>query len=108
MAGRSTEASNPVAVPLFLTGGVWVGALVPKRWARRAVTRNLLKRQIYQVSKTQEHLLPHAAHLVRLRVEFDHARFVSAASGLLRQAAAEELRLLFRHAVIALASGAAA
>jgi ribonuclease P protein component len=29
----------------------WMGAIVPKRWARRAVTRNTIKRQIYTVSQ---------------------------------------------------------
>jgi ribonuclease P protein component len=33
---------------------VWVGAMVPKRWARRAVTRNAIKRQIYTVSALAE------------------------------------------------------
>ena len=35
---------------LFSIEDVWMGALVPKRWARRAVTRNAIKRQIYSVS----------------------------------------------------------
>nr|WP_275249188.1 ribonuclease P protein component [Vandammella animalimorsus] len=34
--------------------GAWVGALVPKRWAKRAVTRNLIRRQVYAVAL--EHL----------------------------------------------------
>jgi ribonuclease P protein component len=27
----------------------WLGAMTPKRWARRAVTRNAIRRQIYAV-----------------------------------------------------------
>ncbi len=38
------------AQPLFASDDVWLGAMVPKRWARRAVTRNAIKRQIYAVS----------------------------------------------------------
>jgi RNase P protein component len=32
----------------------WIGALIPKRWAKRAVTRNAIKRQIYTVSQQFE------------------------------------------------------
>src|SRR6478609_10657005 len=32
----------------------WIGAVVPKRWAKRAVTRNGIKRQIYSVSTAFE------------------------------------------------------
>ena len=39
---------------LFDVDDVWMGAMVPKRWARRAVTRNAIKRQIYNVSATSE------------------------------------------------------
>lgn len=104
-ASRFAEAGGGADAPLFLIEDVWIGALVPKRWARRAVTRNLLKRQIYQVSKLLEQLFPVAAHVVRLRAEFDRARFASAASRSLRQTAANELRQLIRQAATALPSG---
>ena len=42
------ESTRPQA--LFAVDAVWIGALVPKRWAKRAVTRNAIKRQIYTVS----------------------------------------------------------
>ena len=45
--------------------------MVPKRWARRAVTRNTIKRQIYAVGALFEARLPQAAHVVRLRTAFD-------------------------------------
>ena len=35
---------------LFKVADMWIGAMVPKRWAKRAVTRNAIKRQIYTVS----------------------------------------------------------
>jgi len=72
-----------------------MGALVPKRWARRAVTRNTIKRQIYTVSQDFEPQLPKAAHVVRLRAGFDRKQFVSATSSLLKQAVRAELQQLF-------------
>lgn len=78
---------------------VWLGAMVPKRWARRAVTRNTIKRQIYAVGATFEDRLPQAAHVVRLRTAFDRKQFVSATSDQLRQAVRTELVQLFAYAV---------
>jgi ribonuclease P protein component len=78
---------------------VWVGALVPKRWAKRAVTRNAIKRQIYSVSADFEPRLVLAAHVVRLRAGFDRAQFVSASSRQLKQAVRTELQQLFDKAL---------
>ena len=36
---------------LFGLVGPWMGAMVPKRWAKRAVTRNCIKRQAFNVGK---------------------------------------------------------
>jgi ribonuclease P protein component len=69
--------------------------LVPKRWARRAVTRNTIKRQIYQVSAAFEPRLQAAAHLVRLRATFDRSQFISATSEALKRAVRGELQQLF-------------
>ena len=76
----------------------WVGALLPKRWAKRAVTRNAIKRQIYAVSQSVEPTLPAAAHVVRLRAGFDRSQFVSATSDALKQAVRGELQELFARA----------
>ena len=76
-------------------GEPWIGAIVPKRWARRAVTRNAIKRQIYTVSQDFEARLPAAAHVVRLRSGFDKARFRSATSPELKAAVRAELQRLF-------------
>jgi len=75
----------------------WLGTVVPKRHARRAVTRNLLKRQIHAVANA-EAMIPHGLWVVRLRAPFDKKTFPSAASVALRQAAAGELRQLFSRA----------
>ena len=69
-----------------------IGAVVPKRWAKRAVTRNTIKRQIYALATK---LSPHADHVVRLRREFDRQFFVSATSNALRMAVRAELEQLF-------------
>ena len=94
---RLPESQAPRA--LFGVPVVWLGALVPKRWARRAVTRNTIKRQIYTVGATFEAQLPRAAHVVRLRTAFDRKQFVSATSDQLKQAVRAELMQLFGHAV---------
>jgi ribonuclease P protein component len=84
---------------LFGLFDVWLGAMVPKRWARRAVTRNAIKRQIYNVSERFGDRLPVAAHVVRLRTTFDRQRFHSATSEPLKLAVREELVQLFERAV---------
>ncbi len=70
---------------------LWVGVLVPKRHARRAVTRSLLKREMRAgVARRAPRLAP-GLWLVRLRAPFDAAVYPSAASAALRQAARAEL-----------------
>lgn len=86
------------ATPLFSAQQAWLGAMVPKRWARRAVTRNAIKRQIYHVSAACEPPLPAAAHVVRLRAAFDRKEFVSATSAALKAAVRAELQQLFLRA----------
>ena len=83
---------------LFPMQDVWMGALVPKRWARRAVTRNAIKRQIYSVSADCESAFAEAAHIVRLRMTFDRAQFASATSERLKAAVRGELQQLFTKA----------
>ena len=103
--GSLPSTQGPQA--LFAVPDVWLGAMVPKRWARRAVTRNTIKRQIYTVGATFEARLPQAAHVVRLRTAFDRKQFVSATSDQLKQAVRAELLQLFGHAARR-AGGAAA
>lgn len=70
----------------------WLGAMVPKRWAKRAVTRNMIKRQVYTVLSHIE--LPQAAYVVRLRRDFSKIQFVSANSAVLRSTVRQELHQL--------------
>lgn len=92
---------------LFGMGAVrqeaWLGAMVPKRWARRSVTRHAIKRQIYAVGDEHESLLRHGAHVVRLRSGFDKRQFVSATSDALKSAVRAELQQLFAYAAKRLA-----
>ena len=94
MVGETSDAS---AVPrVFLADDeLWFGAMVPKRWARRAVTRNLIKRQIYSIAAQHAPVLPAAAYLVRLRAGFERRQFNSAASDALHAAVRAEIQQLF-------------
>jgi ribonuclease P protein component len=86
------------AAPFTPPDAIWIGAVTPKRWARRAVTRNLIRRQIYTVFGLASCRLPAGAHLIRLRAAFDVAQFPSAASPALRRAVRGELLALLERA----------
>jgi ribonuclease P protein component len=105
-----TPAGMGPQAPLFSHACVWLGAMVPKRWAKRAVTRNAIKRQIYTVSAQFEPHLDVAAHVVRLRAGFDRKQFLSASSEVLKAAVRAELLSLFERACpgAALAGGVTA
>ncbi|OWQ88636.1 hypothetical protein CDN99_17155 [Roseateles aquatilis] len=75
--------------------GAWLGYVVPKRHAKRAVTRVLLKRQIRAVFGDLPELPP-GLWVVRLRMPFDRKQFPSASSDALREAARAELLHLTR------------
>jgi ribonuclease P protein component len=77
----------------------WLGLVVPKRHARRAVTRALMKRQIRSLAAASVDGLPPGLWVVRLRAPFDPKQFPSAASDALKQAARAELLGLFERAV---------
>ena len=118
-AGSSPAASTPSSGPgpllseqgpqaLFAVPGqaypqVWMGPLVPKRWAKRSVTRHAIKRQVYAVAEAcapQLQALPaQAAYVVRLRAGFDRKHFISACSDTLKAAVRAELQQLFASAI---------
>ena len=77
----------------------WLGLVVPKRHARRAVTRTLVKRQIRNVAAACAPQLEPGLWVVRQRSPFDVKQFPSAASDALKEAARAELRALFDRAV---------
>ena len=88
---------------------VWIGALVPKRWARRAVTRNAIKRQVYAMTEQYMPYLLRAqtepgapgalasnlGYVVRLRTAFDRKTYPSASSLALKTAVRQELAQLW-------------
>ena len=93
--GLYWEAQVP---PVLAASGVWLGAMVPKRWARRAVTRNAIKRQVYAVNAEFALRCAQGAHVVRLRAGFDRTLFPSACSDALKAAVRAELQQLFGRA----------
>lgn len=84
----------PDARLLFPVADTWLGVLLPKRWARRAVTRNAIRRQIYETARAMAPELPHAALVVRLRTEFSRKQFLSATSDALKRTVRAELQVL--------------
>jgi ribonuclease P protein component len=82
---------------------LWLGTVVPKRHARRSVTRSLLKRQMRSALQQQADQLPAGLYVIRLRAPFDRSNFVSAVSSALRAVAAGELTQLVRDAAVRLA-----
>lgn len=84
------------APALFAVRDLWIGAMVPKRWAKRAVTRNAIKRQIYTVSADFLPQFQPAAYLVRLRRDFSRLEFVSASSEQLKLAVRAEVQSLMQ------------
>jgi ribonuclease P protein component len=73
--------------------------MVPKRWAKRAVTRNSIKRQAFNVVHEFEARLPSAAYVVRLRAALSRTEFRSANSEHLKAAMRQELEQLFNLAL---------
>lgn len=73
----------------------WLGAMVPKRWAKHSVTRHTIKRQAYAVAQDHEAALQGASHVLRLRSGFDRKQFISATSDALKAEVRAELLQLF-------------
>lgn len=97
-SGQETKdmLSEPRSQPLFPVLDLWMGAMVPKRWAKRAVTRNAIKRQIYTVSAVFSPQHRQAAFVVRLRRDFSRKVYLSASSDQLKQVVRTELLSLMR------------
>jgi len=96
IADLSTAAAPAAHTPVDgkPVEGCWLGTVVPKRHARRAVTRNLFKRQIHAIFESGAATLPPGLWVVRLRAPFDRKQFISASSDALRLAARTELTQL--------------
>jgi ribonuclease P protein component len=83
-----SAATSAITVPV-------VGVICPKRWAKRAVTRNTIKRQIYAVSSELAFKLPAAYIVLRLASGFTCEQFPSATSQALKASLRAELLALF-------------
>ena len=86
---------NAPLLSLFPQNGLWMGAVVPKRWAKRAVTRNMIKRQVLQLKLPQALRNASMALVVRLRTGFDNKQFKSASSPAIKAQVRMELTQLF-------------
>lgn len=96
MAVGVDESSRAAAQPRLQ--GHWLGLVVPKRHAKRAVTRNLIKRQIRAAMQHHAAALPPGLWVVRLRQGFDRQQFSSPASEQLQAVARGEIAQLFERA----------
>ncbi|MGC4012106.1 MAG: ribonuclease P protein component [Pseudomonas sp.] len=85
----SSQARNPGRL----------GLVVPKRWAKRAVTRNLIRRQARAVWSDRVASLPAGDWVLRLKTAIDKQAFPSAASPALSGHLREELLALFDQAL---------
>lgn len=80
------------------SNGRWLGLVVPKKHARRSVTRNLIKRQMRAVMSSLGSVLPAGLWVLRLKAPFDRQIFRSPASVGLLQATRDELLQLLQNA----------
>ena len=95
--GPVCEKTNPLDNAVHPVKGLCLAALLPKRWAKRAVTRNAMRRQIYDAFALQQDKLVPVPHLVRLRAAMDPGVFTSAGSDPLKTAVRQEIDQLLTH-----------
>lgn len=86
---------------------VRLGLVIPKRHARRAVTRNLIRRLARSVFGLHAAALPPGRWLLRLRAPFATRTFASASSAALTHAVRTELERLVEAAARRATVGAA-
>lgn len=99
--GSDQAPRSPAGELLFAPAdAAWLGAMTPKRWARRAVTRNAIRRQVYALGAALGAQWPASAQVVRLRAAFPAHQFPSATSPALRRAVRAELQQLFAQAAV--------
>ncbi len=84
-----TQNQNPAQ-----TARTRVGVILPKRFAKRSATRNLLRRQVYALALDSQHQWPPGDHVFRLHKPFAKPGFVSAQSDALKFAVRDELHTM--------------
>ena len=97
LQGQTTDEANPDDAQKSSVKGLCLAALLPKRWAKRAVTRNALRRQIYAAFAEQQAQLKPVPHLVRLRSAMSPDLFASASSEPMKKAVRQEIDELLTH-----------
>jgi ribonuclease P protein component len=104
-AGAPAALGHPELHVCLACGTPWWGALVPKRWAKRSVTRHAIRRQVYALASLVQGPYPAAVWVVRLRRSFDPRTFISASSAALKAAVRAELAQLFAAAGLSSTAG---
>jgi ribonuclease P protein component len=89
---------NPAELVDGAPAPIWLGLVVPKRHARRSVTRNLMRRQIKACVERHRARLATGDWVVRLRKGFAVESFPSAASVALAGRVRDELEQLMARA----------
>jgi ribonuclease P protein component len=97
-AQKSTGPGFEQTPALFVQGVLYMGALTPKRFAKKAVTRNTVRRLVHETTRHWAPELMPCAYVVRLRASFSAPKFISATSEPLKQAISQELTQLFKQA----------
>ncbi len=92
---RTESVDNSVSV---FTAPLGLALVVPKRHAKRAATRHLIKRQMREALRRRLDGWAGRQLLIRQRGPFDRQQFPSAASDALRAVVRAELDLLFARA----------
>lgn len=96
-SGQGCEKANLQDNAVYHVKGLCLAALLPKRWAKRAVTRNAMRRQIYDAFALQQDKLVPVPHLVRLRATMGSGAFTSAGADPLKTAVRQEIDQLLTH-----------
>jgi ribonuclease P protein component len=96
-AAATADATGQPNTPEPSAASIW-GVITPKRWAKRAVTRNAIKRQMLAVASAQGMQLQPAAYVLRQRAAFDPKQYPSARSMPLLSAVRAELEALLQSA----------
>ena len=89
---RTESVDNSVSIT---ASALRLALVVPKRHAKRAATRNLIKRQMREAVRRRVDDWTGRQMLIRQRRAFDSKQYPSAASAALRAAVRSELESLF-------------
>ena len=96
---RTESVDNSASVTSSPVASLGLALVVPKRHAKRAATRNLIKRQMREAMRRRCAEWAGRQLLIRQRSAFNPQQFRSAASDALREAVRGELDMLFAQAI---------